>query len=78
MFLGVENAAAMGPGTLEVRLNGETCEYAGKAALPGPSAPFPVHAYSAPIPAILRGRNLIEARANAEVRIGWVEIGIGQ
>lgn len=78
VFLGVENAAAMGPGTLEVRLNGETCEYAGKAALPGPGAPFPVHAYSAPIPAILRGRNLIEVRANAEVRIGWVEIGIGQ
>lgn len=76
LLLGVENKVAVDSGTLEVRVNGEVCEYVGRATLPKPDVPFPVHAYAVPLSSVQRGRNLVEAMSRAELTIGWVELDV--
>jgi len=73
--LGIEDEAVTND-TMQVRVNGDLCEFAGKIDLPKPAPPFPVYSYSAPLSAMKRGYNLIEVMATKDVTIKWVEISI--
>jgi len=72
--LGIEGGAAVGPETLEVRVNGELCALLGLVDLPKPRPDFPVYGFSVPLAAMRRGYNLIEVMARQELRFGWVEL----
>lgn len=65
-------------GEIEVRVNGDTCAFAG-ALSPAGSRPGPTHAYDVPAGALHRGNNVVHvgSRASAERQIVWVEIAVG-
>jgi len=76
LILDIENEVKIDKETLEVRVNGEPCEFKGKMAVTKPISIHPMYGYSIPLSAMKRGYNVIELKANEEIRIGWVEIQV--
>jgi hypothetical protein len=71
--LGVRGSSGVDHETMEVRVNGEVCEFIGEVNLPEPRPDFRVYGFAAPVSVMNRGYNLIEVAARRDVEIGWVE-----
>jgi hypothetical protein len=71
--LGLTAGSAEG---LEVWLNGQPCTYAGTPPVEPPCPEVPLHAWSAPAAAAVRGYNVIELMPACDLTVGWVEIAV--
>ncbi|MCM8759518.1 MAG: hypothetical protein NC906_07110 [Candidatus Omnitrophica bacterium] len=74
VLLGIENNVQLESNSLEVRLNGEICNFKGTFNIEKPCPEFPLYGYEVLPNAVNRGYNLIEVTSKIEVKIGWVEI----
>jgi len=75
-ILGVQNEASVDEQTMQVRVNGDVCRFAGRVELGDPRPEFPTYGFAVPRSAMHRGYNLIEVNATRELTFGWVEFAL--
>lgn len=76
LALGVEGETAIDEKSMEVRVNGELCDFAGPVDLAPPRPTCPICGYAVPLSAMKRGYNLVEIMPANQLTFGWVEFQI--